>query len=61
MALIRWRDELDTYRTIKTAFIVEGEVNDLQIWDQNGEGSLVSLDVYLFKYLKSVGYRCIVL
>ena len=60
MALIRWRDELDTYRTIKTAFIVEGEVNDLQIWDQNGEGSLVSLDVYLFKYLKSVGYRCIV-
>lgn len=56
----RWLSELDTYRTIKTSFILEGEINDLQLWEEDGYTTLLSLNTCLFEYLKNVGYKCIV-
>lgn len=57
----RWCDEIETYRTIKSAFVVEGEILDLQMWStESGFYSLTLLDQYLFMYLNSVGYKNIV-
>lgn len=57
----RWCEEIDTYRTIKSAFVVEGDILDLQMWsNESGFYSLTLLDNYLFMYLNSVGYRNIV-
>lgn len=57
--VIKWKNELDTYRTIKSAFILEGEVNDLQLWESEDGYDLLSLDQCLYEYLRKVGYRCI--
>ena len=32
----RWREEIDTYRSIKSAFVVEGNISDLQMYSSGG-------------------------
>lgn len=57
----RWRNEIDTYRTIKSAFVVEGDISDLQLWSQDDYGfDLTSLDQYMHLYLQSIGYDIII-
>lgn len=57
----RWCDEIETYRTIKSAFVIEGEILDLQMWTSDaGFYNLTLLDNYLFMYLNSVGYKHVV-
>ncbi|MBR6571398.1 MAG: ATP-dependent Clp protease ATP-binding subunit [Clostridia bacterium] len=57
----RWCEEIETYRTIKSAFVVEGEILDLQMWvGDDGLYNLTLLDNYLFMYLNDVGYKSIV-
>lgn len=57
----RWLTEIDTYRSIKSAFVVEGDISDLQLWAQDAYGfDLTTLDQYLWLYLQDVGYRNIV-
>lgn len=57
----RWHDEIETYRTIKSAFVIEGDILDLQLWDQGGYGfDLTSLDQYLNLYLQEIGYDIVV-
>lgn len=57
----RWLTEIDTYRSIKSAFVVEGDVSDLQLWEQDDYGfDLTTLDQYLGLYLQGVGYKNIV-
>ncbi len=55
----RWKSELDICRSIKSLFIFEGEINDLQLYEEDGEATLVTLEQYLYFYLKEIGYDCI--
>ena len=57
----RWLTEIDTYRSIKSAFVIEGDISDLQLWNESEYGfELTTLDQYLGLYLKNVGYKNIV-
>lgn len=57
----RWLTEIDTYRSIKSAFVVEGDISDLQLWKQDDYGfDLTTLDQLLGLYLQDVGYKNIV-
>ena len=57
----RWMTEIDTYRSIKSAFVIEGDVSDLQLWSEDDYGfDLTNLDQYLGLYLRRVGYQNIV-
>ena len=58
---VRWCDEIETYRTIKSAFVVEGDILDLQMWSSpGGFTNLTPLDNYLYMYLSNVGYKNVV-
>lgn len=57
----RWLTEIDTYRSIKSAFVIEGDISDLQLWNEGSYGfDLTTLDQYLGLYLQQVGYKDIV-
>ena len=58
MKLSRWCEEIDTYRTIKSAFVLEGDIMDLQLVQPDLR--LVLLSEYLNTYLDDVGYRNII-
>ena len=48
----RWREEIDTYRSIKSAFVVEGNISDLQMYSSGGFGlELTNLDEYMYVFL----------
>lgn len=54
----RWREEIDTYRTIKSAFVIEGNISDLQMYSSGDYGlELTSLDEYLYVFLLGDGYQ----
>lgn len=56
-----WLTEIDTYRAIKSAFVLEGDISDLQLWAQDSYGfDLTTLDQFLWLYLRQTGYRNIV-
>lgn len=56
----RWRDEIETYSSIKSAFVIEGNVSDLQMYGSLEYGlELTDLDEYLYSFLFGEGYRCI--
>ncbi len=54
----RWRQEIDTYRSIKSAFVIEGNIEDMQL-NSSGEFGLelTNLDEYLYVYLLGLGYQ----
>ena len=57
----RWMTEIDTYRSIKSAFVIEGDISDLQLWNTAGFGfELTTLDQYLGLYLQHIGYKNII-
>lgn len=57
----QWREELNTYRSIQKMFILEGNINDLQMVSEGmGCGELVDLEEYLHIYLRSQGYHTVV-
>lgn len=65
MKIAKWHGELDRFIDIKTAFILEGNVLDLNAYPTktlNGEvrWDMIMLDNYLFKYLSDNGYENIV-
>lgn len=68
LELPKWHKDLEIYENIKTAFIVEGNVHDLQGWvyPDESEGSAgghvehVTLSEYLYRYLDGEGYDAIV-
>lgn len=57
----QWLHEIDTYRSIKSAFVVEGDTADLQLWRQDAYGfDLTTLNQYLDLYLQAEGYASVV-
>ncbi len=58
----KWKQDLDVFHSMKNAFIIEGNVHDLQVWINN-EGTMCSvkpLNTYLYDYLKELGYDSVV-
>ena len=59
---IQWQTEIDLYRQFNTTLILEGNVNDKQLYfnkDKN-EKRILSLESYLDKYLRSLGYEIVI-
>jgi ATP-dependent Clp protease ATP-binding subunit ClpA len=64
MRLSKWHQELDRFLYIKTAFLIEGDIYDLNPYPtQDGNNirwDMVMLDNYLYKYLKDKGYDTVI-
>lgn len=64
MRLCKWHQELNHFIDIKTTFILEGNIYDLNPFpmetDNGIRWNMIMLDNYLFKYLSSRGYGIIV-
>ena len=62
LELPKWHKDLEIYENMKTAFIVEGNVHDLQGWVYPEENVCehVTLDEYLYRYLDGEGYDVVV-
>lgn len=64
MKLCKWHQELNHFIDIKTTFVLEGNIYDLNPYPSESENGIrwdmVMLDNYLYKYLKSKGYETIV-
>ena len=57
----RWREEIDTYRSIKSAFVIEGNISDLQMYVSGDYGlMLTNLDEYMHTFLLGERYQNIV-
>ncbi len=58
LELPKWHKDLEIYMNMKTAFIVEGNIHDLQGWVYPEENVCehVTLDEYLYRYLDGEGY-----
>ena len=65
MKISKWHQELDQFLDIKSTFIVEGNIYDLQSYparkeDGSYQWNMMTLDNYLFRYLKDNGYDNVV-
>ncbi|NLZ49445.1 MAG: ATP-dependent Clp protease ATP-binding subunit [Clostridiales bacterium] len=61
----KWHQELDQFIDIKSTFIMEGNIYDMQVYPSRLENNeirwdLMFLDNYIFRYLKDAGYKNIV-
>ena len=57
----RWREEIDTYSSIKSAFVIEGNISDLQMYVSSDYGlMLTNLDEYMHTFLIGERYQNIV-
>jgi len=61
MKLSKWHQELDQFIEIKSTFLMEGNIYDMQTYPTKTEEEairwdLVFLDNYVYHYLKDVGY-----
>ncbi len=58
---VQWKEELNTYYSIKSMFILEGNIQDKQMLTEGIEsGELVSMNEYLYQFFKLKGYHSIV-
>lgn len=61
MKISKWHQELDQFLDIKSTFVMEGNIYDIQTYPtklENGEirWDLMLLDNYIYHYLKDAGY-----
>lgn len=58
----KWKSDLDVFQNMKNAFILEGNIHDLQPWINDAEQTCApkTLNDYLYDYLKSLGYDVVV-
>lgn len=57
----RWLEEFETYRTIKSAFVLEGQISDMQLWDSDSSGmDMKTLPEYLHICLSGIGYQNVI-
>ena len=59
-ASIKWQKEIDLHRVIDTAIIIEGNVNDQQIYSKGENVEIMSIENYLYDYLHSIGYETVI-
>ena len=60
--LEKWQRDLVVYRDVYTTFIIEGDIHDKQTWiyEEDDYCQPVSLDMFMYMYLKEEGYDVIV-
>jgi len=58
----KWRQDLEVYQNLKSAFIMQGNVHDLQVWvdEQAQYCSPKTLNNYMYDFLKEKGYDIVV-
>lgn len=58
----KWKKDLDVFHNMKNAFLIEGNVHDLQPWinEEEQSCSTKSLNEFLYEYLKKIGYDVVV-
>ena len=58
----KWRQDLEVYQNLKSAFIIQGNVHDLQVWvDEEAQVcSPKTLNDYMYDFLKEKGYDIVV-
>ena len=58
----KWRQDLEVYQNLKNAFIIQGNVHDLQVWvDEKAQCcSPKTLNDYMYDFLKEKGYDIVV-
>ena len=58
----KWKKDLDVFHNMKNAFIIEGNVHDMQPWinEETQSCSTKMLNDYLYDYLKQIGYDVVV-
>lgn len=58
----KWRQDLEVYQNMKSAFIIQGNVHDLQVWvDESAQVcSPKTLNDYMYDFLKEKGYDIVV-
>ena len=54
----KWRQDLEVYQNLKNAFIIQGNVHDLQVWvdTETQRCCPKTLNDYLYDFLKEKGY-----
>lgn len=57
-----WRVDLNLHERLKTTFIIEGNVHDLQVWIDPESQSIehIRLNEYLYRHLREKGYDSVV-
>ena len=65
MKLSKWHQELDQFIDIKSTFVMEGNIYDMQTYPTKLENDeirwdLMLLDNYIYHYLKDAGYKNVV-
>lgn len=64
MKIGKWHQELDRFLPIKTTFIIEGNIYDLNAYptptEEGIRWDMLMLDNYLYKYLLKMGYKTVV-
>ena len=58
----KWRQDLEVYQNLKSAFIIQGNVHDLQVWvDEKAQCCAPkTLNDYMYDFLKEKGYDIVV-
>lgn len=57
---IKWQQELDLFSSFKSLFILDGNINDNQLYLKEGRTTLSNLDEYLYFRLHEIGYHSVV-
>lgn len=65
MKLSKWHQELDQFIDIKSTFVMEGNIYDMQTYPNKVENNeirwdLMLLDNYIYHYLKDAGYENVI-
>lgn len=57
---IKWQQELDLFSSFKSLFILDGNINDDQLYIKDDHPTLSNLDEYLYYRLHELGYHSVV-
>ena len=57
---LKWQKEIDIHRHFDTTIILEGNVNDKQIYIEDESIDITSTENYLYKYLHKIGYNTVI-
>ena len=58
---LKWQNEIDLHTKINTTIILEGNVNDKQIYiDKDNQVAIKSTEKWLYDYLHEIGYNTVI-
>ena len=62
LKISKWHKELEIYKSFRSTFILEGNINDVQQWvdEEKNSFSTMPLEIYMDTYLQKSGYEYVV-